>query len=133
MTISDTTFLKKFEDQTLSPDYFNHYGHLRLTWLYLKMFPLETAIDKVTNGISAYANSLGAKDKFQHTLTEAIVRIMASRLKQHNESSIEEYLDNNRDLEEDLWRVISEHYSKERLTSDKAIASFVEADLKPFD
>lgn len=133
MTISDTTFLEKFEDQTLSPDYFNHSGHLRLAWLYLTKYPLETAIDKVTKGISAYANSLGAKDKFQHTLTEATVRIMASRLKQSNESSLDEYLDNNSDLIEDLWQVISDHYSKERLTSDKAKASFVEPDLKPFE
>ena len=81
MTINDSDFLQQFEDHTLDPSHFDHLGHLRLAWLYLNRYELELAIDKVTNGISGYAASLGATDKFQHTLTEALVRNMADRIK----------------------------------------------------
>ncbi len=82
MKLSDKEFIEAFEDQSLQPELFNHYGHLRLGWLYLKAYPLDIAIEKTVSGISAYASSLGATDKFQHTLTEAIIRIMAVRMKQ---------------------------------------------------
>jgi hypothetical protein len=133
MTITDEKFLEQFENQNLKPELFDHYGHLRLAWLYLNEYPLETAIEKVTNGISTYASSLGATDKFQHTLTEAIVRIMANRLNSGNEDSFEAYLATNRDLFDDILSVVKVHYSGERLNSDSARASFVAPDLRPFD
>lgn len=132
MSITDAVFLERFEDLTLAPEYFNHRGHLRLAWLYLRMYSLETAIDKVKNGISAYASSLGATEKFQHTLTEAIVRIMAVRLNEGSYHSFEDYLENNSDLVDDLWNVVTEYYSVERLTSDTARGVFLEPDIKPF-
>ncbi|MCG8671216.1 MAG: MerR family transcriptional regulator [Pseudomonadales bacterium] len=111
MKISDSTFLEQFENQTLAPEHFNHYGHLRLAWLYLNSNPLEEAIQKVTNGFSSYANSLGVTDKFHHTLTEAIVRIMASRLPHGKEENLDVYLENNRDLVDDIRAAVNVHYS----------------------
>ena len=133
MTITDEKFLAQFESQTLNPELFDHYGHLRLAWLYLNKYPLETAIDKVTNGIATYASSLGATDKFQHTLTEAIVRIMANRLNCSNEDSLKAFLVTNQDLVDDICSVVKLHYSDERLNSDAARTSFVAPDLLPFD
>jgi hypothetical protein len=80
MTINYSDFLKTFENKELDPSSFDRLGHLRLAWLYLNNCKIEAAIDKVANGISDYATSLGATDKFQYTLTEAIVRGMANRL-----------------------------------------------------
>ena len=133
MTITDEQFLEQFENQTLNPELFDHLGHLRLAWLYLNQHRLEIAIEKVTNGISTYASSLGASDKFQHTLTEAIVRIMANRFNSGNEDTFEAFLATNTDLVDDIWSVVNVHYSDERLNSDSARASFVSPDLLPIE
>jgi len=129
MEISDDKFLEHFENQTLPLDLFDHRGHLRLAWLYLPKYPLLIAIDKVTTGIKVYANSLGATDKFQHTLTEAIVRIMAIRMKNGDADTLEEYLTDNQDLVEDMPAVVATHYSYDLLNSERARTEFVSPDL----
>lgn len=131
MTIQDTEFLNQFETHTLDPSYFDHHGHLRLAWLYLNKYQSKVAISKVTTGISGYAASLGVTNKFQHTLTEAIVRIMALRLDEDTSDTIECFLESNYDLVEDIWGVVGSYYSKEQLNSDVAKIQFVEPDLRP--
>lgn len=129
MKISDTEFIKQFESHSLDPKHFNHLGHLRIAWLYLNKATLEKAIYKVISGVSSYACSLGAADKFRHTLTEATVRIMALRMQKH--SNFLEFLASNNDLVEELSSVLAQHYSHELLYSDKAKVEFVMPDLKP--
>lgn len=133
MALSDKTFIEQFENKTLNPDLLNHYGHLRMAWLYLQSYPLQQAVDKVTSGISAYALSLGATDKFQHTLTEAIVRIMAIRMKQDDADTLESYLANNLDLVDDIRSVVGTYYSDALLNSERARSEFVSPDLAPFE
>jgi len=131
MSLSDREFLRQFEQLTLAEQEFSHLGHLRLAWLYLNKYDLPSAVVKTSKGITAYANSLGATDKFHPTLTEAIVRIMHSRL-QPDDKSLDAYLDRNQDLVENMWAVLHEFYSPDLLFSDRAKREFVEPDLKPF-
>ena len=131
MILEDDVFLSEFESLELSPDHFDHLGHLRLAWLYLRRHPMEQAVEKVASGIKAYASSLGATDKFQHTLTEAIVRIMASRPGIRSVQSLEAYLGANKDLVDNIWGVVNQYYSKELLQSRTARERFVEPDLQP--
>ena len=131
MTISDAEFLEQFEAKTLNPGYFNHQGHLRLAWLFLNKYDLEVAIEKVTTGISAYATNLGATGKFKHTLTEAIVRIIARRMETQRFGELESFLASNNDLVTNIWGVVNQHYTEERLNSDLAISQFVEPDRLP--
>lgn len=133
MSISDSEFLKQFEEQSLCSSHFDHWGHLRIAWLYLNKYPLALAIDKTTCGISIYAASLGATDKFQHTLTEAIVRIMAKRIECAQFENLEGFLAANQDLLVDIWGVVGRHYSEARLNSDLAKSQFVSPDLLPID
>ena len=131
MALPDTDFIQQFEDCTLPPAYFDHAGHLRLAWLYLRDYPLEQAVARVTGGIAAYANSQGAADKFRHTLTEAIVRIMAHRQHLQPARSLEDFLAANPDLVEDILGVVGQHYSPQRLASQAARTGFVSPDLAP--
>ena len=131
MLMQDSEFLKQFEAHTLDSSYFDHYGHLRLAWLYLNMHTLDVAIAKVTTGISSYATSLGATDKFQHTLSEAIVRIMALRLQVDTPDDFAGFLASNPDLVENIPGVVGSYYTQETLYSDLAKVQFVEPDLRP--
>ena len=133
MPLSDAEFLAQFEQQTLPPAAFDHRGHLRLAWLYLSRNPLERAVDRVTAGIAAYAASLGAADKFHHTLTEAIVRIMSARRRRGHYPTLEAYLAANPDLVRDIRGVVLACYSPELLDSPRARRMFLPPDRAAFD
>lgn len=46
--LSNREFLAQFKDKTLNPVHFKHVGHLRLAWIYLNHYDLETsAVDLV--------------------------------------------------------------------------------------
>ncbi|TQV88468.1 hypothetical protein [Aliikangiella coralliicola] len=130
MSLSDQQFLYEFESKTLAPSEFGHFGHLRIAWLYLRQFSLEEAISKITNGISAYATSLGATEKFHHTMTEAIVRIMHRRLAANSFESLDEFLQQNKTLTGSMHELLYTYYSESLFNSKEARKQFVEPDLK---
>ena len=133
MTLTDTQFIEQFENKTLNPVHFNHRGHLRLVWLYLNEFELETAIQKTANGINDYATSLGATDKFHHTVTEAVVRIANERILSQNPVDFDSFLTQNNDIVSDLIQVLNQYYTPERLQSSEARISFLPPDLRPLE
>ncbi len=129
-TIDNQVFLSQFEDLSLDKAYFNHRGHLRLAWLYLQQNELELAIHKVCTGIQAYAESLGAKDKFNLTITDATVRIMARRIESMPDKSWRLFLACNTDLVNDALSVLTQYFSKHRLLSEEARVKLIKPDLK---
>ena len=132
MNRSNDDFLQQFETKTLPPDEFTHNGHLRLAWLYIRQYPLETAIKKITQGINDYANSLGAADKFHYTITEALVRIMHQRIEQKPDDDFESFLSVNSDLISDALSVLYNYYSPDYLHSANAKIAFQQPDIRQF-
>lgn len=149
--LSDRQFKQQFEQLTLSPDEFSHKGHLRIAWLYLQHEPLQTALDKVCMGIRRYAESLGATDKYHHTLTAAIVRLMAVRMKlkalaielvPENQAvncgeglgkEFVAFLNANPDLVIGMTDLLASHYRQQTLHCEEAKQSFVAPDLAPIE
>lgn len=129
--LNDRDFLCQFENQTLDSVHFNHVGHLRLAWLYLNRYEVETAVNQVYSRIQAYAASLGAKDKFHLTITDALVRIMAKRIAIMSQKEWELFLVENNDLVEDALSVLDQHFSRELLFSEQARTSLVQPDVQP--
>ena len=129
-TIDDQTFLTQIENLTLDKIYFNHVGHLRLAWLYLESYETDIAVNKTCQSIKAYAESLGARQKFNKTITDALVRIMAKRKAGLVNESWSNFIKTNTDLVEDAFSVLLQYYSKERLLSEEARLSVVSADIK---
>jgi len=129
--LNDQTFLRQFEDKTLDPVYFDHLGHIRLAWLYLSDNELEVAIPLICRGIQEYAESLGAHNKFHLTMTDAIVRIIANRIRRMNYRSWHAFQQHNADLVNDFRSVLHRHYSEEKLLSEEARVSLLSPDIKP--
>lgn len=129
--LSDTDFLKQFHDKTLDPVHFNHAGHLRLAWLTLDNNDTEAAIQIICSGIKAYAESLGANDKFNHTMTDAIIRIITKRRNAMPVKSWRAFKDENQDLFLNAKSVLNQHYSDELLQSERAKNSLIHPDILP--
>lgn len=129
MQLDDNCFISQFEDLSLDPDFFDHYGHLRVTWLYLKRSDKATALNKTCLGIKAYAESLDAGDKFNWTLSVAMFHIVAKRVQR--KQSWSDFLADNQDLVEDAQSILTKHYSQGLLYCEMAKKQVLPPDIKP--
>ena len=127
----DHDFLTQFESLSLDPSNFDHTGHVRLTWLYLKEYPLDIAIEKVCQGIKRYAEYLGAPDKFHLTMTDAFVKIINDRLLKSPNLTFIEFIQANPDLIEQPNAILSQYFSSECINSTNAKKCLVAPDKHP--
>jgi hypothetical protein len=132
ISLDDEAFIVQFEQQILPKEYFNHIGHLRLAYLYLQQLGLEKALDKISNGISTYAESLGVKDKFHVTITYAVVNLIYVRQAETPTESWQLFIEVNDDMVKNCMGVLDTYFSTDVLMSEKARCQRVEPDKKPF-
>ncbi|GGB86649.1 hypothetical protein GCM10011352_10680 [Marinobacterium zhoushanense] len=126
--LDDKTYLELFASRALGPEHFDHRGHLRLAWLHLVHFTEEEARQRVCSGIRELATRFGAPEKFNHTLTEALMRIIELRMRGQVIRSFDAFLRENPDLLNDAKSLLDRHYSAELLNSDRARTNWVEPD-----
>src|SRR3954470_19392839 len=129
--MTDDDFLSAFEDSGLSVAQLDHRAHLRAAWLILNRYPLEEAIERICAGIEKLATRFGALDKFNRTLSEALIRLMALRGATNSSQTFDGYLQANRWLVEDVRNGLAAYYSPALLYSDAAKRRFVPPDLQP--
>ncbi len=72
--LSDLEFEKQFENCALNPELFSHEAHLRLAWIHVTQYGEEKAIENVTRQLMNFVDFLGARAKYNHTLTIAAVK-----------------------------------------------------------
>lgn len=123
-TLSDNQFIKMLENKSLHKSYFDHIGHLRLVWIYLNKYSLEYTLGLISSNIKFYAESLGATDKFNQTITTAMVLLVAKRMSKQNTSSWDEFIEFNQDIVKDCLAVLKQFYSHDLLFSEKAKLKF---------
>lgn len=128
--MKEQDFIKQFEAHSLSPENFNHLGHIWIAWLYVRENDLGTATYKINKGIKSYAESLGANDKFHLTLTTAFTCAIKSRFQEGQ--TFEDFVESNQDLVNDAMNVISTHYSPEVLNTEQAKTTLIKPDREPF-
>lgn len=129
--LSDDAFLAGFLAASLPPSDFNHIGHVRAAWLLLQRFPLERAVNDTCEGIERLARRLGVPDKYNRTLSEALVRLMAHGGGADPGLSWEDFLSANPDLMQDARSLLARHYGDERLHSMDARTRFLPPDRLP--
>lgn len=136
--IADDEFITQFEAMTLDPSNFDHIGHIRLAYLYLakyldkypKKSALHEAIQCISSGIQRYATSLGARDKFHVTITDAITRVIAQRMQLSESNDWQTFLLENKDLVDDALSILHQYYSKDLLFSQMAKEQLLPPDLQ---
>lgn len=133
MELDDNTFLARFEQRTLGAEHFDHQGHLRIGWIHLRRYGLEVAVARVCDGIRELASHFGAPEKFNHTLTEAILRIMAQRMASATHQGFSGFLAANADLVTDARALLARYYSDEVLQSGPARRGWMEPDRAPLE
>lgn len=128
-TLDDKEFLEQLENLTLDPCHFSHLGHLRLAWLCLNDMGTENAVIKVCTIIKNYAESLGAHKKFNLAVTDAFVRIMATRMNKGKSGGWVSFLRYNPDLVEDALSVLEQYFSQKTLARKDVQTSLNQPDI----
>jgi hypothetical protein len=128
---TDAQLLKGFFDCSLAPEVFDHRAHVRVAWLLLRQYELEEAVVLMCNGIAAFAKHAGASAKYNRTMTEALVRLMAGNGGGQRGLGWTDFCETNKKLLHDVRGLLGCHYSPERLQSDEAKVRFVDPDRAP--
>lgn len=130
-SMSNDQFLAAFLDSSMPPAGFDHHGHVRAAWLLLQRQPLENAVTDTCDAIARLATRLGVPEKYNRTLSEALVRLMAHGGGADPALSWEDFLAANTDLMNDARRVLARYYSDTLLNSQTARERFLRPDRLP--
>ena len=127
----DQQFLQALRNCTLPRSAFDHVGHVRAGWLYVTAMPTTEAIELISEDIQAYATHLGARQKFHRTITEALMRLLASHLPAERALTWKQFIDRHPIVIEDARGLLLHFYSESRLATPQARSQFLQPDLRP--
>ncbi|MBS1190142.1 MAG: hypothetical protein H6R10_1934 [Rhodocyclaceae bacterium] len=130
-SMSNDQFLAAFLDSSMPPAGFDHHGHVRAAWLLLQRQPLEDAVTDTCDAIDRLATRLGVPEKYNRTLSEALVRLMAHGGGADPALSWEDFLAASADLMNDARGVLARYYSDTLLNSQTARERFLPPDRLP--
>lgn len=129
--MSDAALLAAFESCTLPKAEWTHEAHIRTAWIYLTTRSFDAAVAALRNGIPKYNRSLGNTTGYHDTVTVAFTRIISARILASPDDDFAEFRARHADLFAKSPSPLALYYSKERLVSPEAVASFVEPDISP--
>ncbi len=131
--LSDREFEQQFANCSLNPALFNHEAHLRLAWIHIDKYGVEQAIKNIGHQLVEYVMALGAKDKYNKTLTIAAIRaVYHFKLKSHS-TNFQEFILEHPRLKYNFKELIAFHYATDIFKSEQAKQEYLEPELLPFD
>jgi N-formylglutamate deformylase len=131
--LSHEEFEKQFADCSLEPEWFTHEAHLRLAWIHISKYGLEKAIESVCFQIQNFAVLLGAKDKFNKTVTIGALKAVYHFMNRSASNDFESLIKEFPRLKTEFKGLMNKHYGIDIFKSATARNEFIEPDLLPFD
>lgn len=131
--LSDFEFIEQFVNGTLNPKIFNHEAHLRLAWLYIDKFGLEQAERDIQNQLQNFVSSIGAKGKYNKTLTIVATRIVNRFMQNFKSDNFADFINEFPQLVFQFEALVNRHYSFDIFDSQKAKVEFLKPDLLAFE
>jgi hypothetical protein len=123
--MTDEQFARAFERGEIAPADFDHRAHVRVAWVYVREGPsLDAATARMRAAIQQFAAAANAAQKYHETITVLWMRLLADAAAGLEapcelDAVLEQYpelADKNLPLK---------YYTRERLFSDEARASFI--------
>jgi len=130
---SDREFEKQFADCSFPPNLFTHEAHLRLAWIHIELYGIDSAVKNVCNHLKAFVKSVGAEDKYNKTLTIAATRAVYHFMLKSETTNFVDFIAENPRLKYNLKDLMSTHYETDIFNSSIAKKIYLEPELLPFD
>ena len=132
-SLSDMQFMEAFKTASLAPELFSHEAHLRLAWLHINHFGIDTAITNITFQIKNYTRVLNAADKYNETVTVAAIKAVYHFMQKATSENFKDFMVEFPRLKTNFKELLSQHYGFNVFTLEEAKSSFLQPDLLPFD
>ena len=131
--LSDSDFEKKFISCKLNPSDFTHEAHLRLAWININEYGIIQAEKNIQSGLKNFVEFVGAKDKYNMTLTLAAIKAVYHFMLKSKSDNFKDYITEFPCLKYNFKELMDCHYGFDIYNSEKAKTEFLEPDLIPFD
>ncbi len=133
-SLSDDELLIAFEDTALPFAEWNHRTHVRMAFVYLSRFDLESAIGRMRTGVKHYNAAHQVPDTlasgYHDTTTQAFMRLIQQALRERGPfRSSGEFCARHPELAD--RRVLLCYYMRDRIVSREAKHEFVTPDVTP--
>lgn len=131
--LNDWELIAQLKDCSLDPALFSHEAHLRLAWLKISEVGAERAIIEIRSLLLNYVDYLGAKDKYNETLTVAAVKTVRHFMLKSVSDNFADFMVEFPRLKSAFRELIAQHYSTDIFNSESAKGIYLEPELLPFD
>ena len=129
VTPDDEAFVAAFHSGRIANQNFHHRDHLRLAWVQIHRLGLGPASEAVTSEIRAFATRHGSADRYNDTMTRFWLMLVGLAIGRHSTLTFDQLIAAEPHL---LDKTLPfKHWSRERLTTREARASWVGPDLRP--
>jgi len=126
MFADDLDFRQAFERCEIPNAGFHHRDHIRLAWIYLKLYGPAEGQARISAAIRNFATHHGKSEKYHETVTAAWMLLVAQA--SHCSSFTDVIAEFPQFLDKSL---LAEFYSTELLQTEAARKTFVDPDKKP--
>ncbi|MEU6064506.1 MULTISPECIES: hypothetical protein [Streptomyces] len=109
---------------------FGHRQHVHLTWLAVRRYGTEAAVDLVSDGIQRTARYAGAPQKYNATVSRAWVELVGHHANQPDTTDFDTFTDQHPALLDK--KLLTRFYQPSTLAGALARTSWVEPDRAPF-
>ena len=133
LALSDKMFEEQFQSCALSPTLFNHEAHLRLAWIHITQYGIDKALKNVPTQIINFVDNLGARDKYNHTLTIAAIKAVYHFVLKSTTDNFPDFIQTFPRLKYHFKDLINAHYQMDIYNNEVAKKEYLAPDLLPFD
>lgn len=130
--LTDSEFEFAFKTCALEPKLFTHEAHLRLAWIHVRKYGVEQAILNINAQLLQFVNHVGARDKFNKTVTIAAIRAVNYFINRSESESFADFIQEFPRLKYNFKELLAFHYGHDIFKSEKAKREYIEPDLLPF-
>jgi hypothetical protein len=130
--MNDAMFEAQFKATVLDPAVFSHEAHLRLAWIHIKKYGVETAIVNICSQLKAFVEILGAGDKYNETLTIAAIRTVHHFMLKSDTADFNVFIRQFPRLKYNFKDLMACHYKMDIFNNAIAKREYIAPDLLPF-
>lgn len=123
--MTDEEFIEQFENCSYPAELFTHSQHVKLAWLYLRMYEPVEALKRFMQSLKRFAASLGKTNLYHETITWAYIFLIHERMAVSQGANWEEFVCQNSDLFDWKDNILKKYYCDDTLQSEHARRLFV--------
>jgi hypothetical protein len=131
VTADERAALDAFRAGTLPTSAFHHADHVRMAWVYVREYGLESAARQFVDDLKLFAVAKGVPGLYHATVTQAYLSILAERIAITPTPAWSEFVAAHPDLLRWKPGVLDDYYSPERLWCEAARTGFLLPDRLP--